>query len=307
MDAPLIGGRTLLLGQADPRRQEPRPTLRPKDTRRRGVKSLFGSGLGSTFDPTRTVARAGHQRFNTGIALIDAAGRAGEAGDRDLHIELLWLVAVRTMWTDPGEAMRRVLADAARRLGNAQAEDPRVVAIYAYADPFGHAPEVVVRLRAALASGGHDPEPARHFGAAAFIVGAFDLAQSFWRIAVDGLRSDGRLGYLPRALTVYGTVAARHANWDVALPAADEGRRLALEFADPMWEAGSETVASTIAGMRGDNESAVAAAEKAEQYGLTAGVHWTVALAQAGRSLAALAMGRHEEAYESSEAPLRPG
>ena len=81
---------------------------------------------------------------------------------------------------------------------------------------------------------------------------------------------------------MYGTVAARHANWDVALPAADEGRRLALELADPMWEAGSETVASTIAGMRGDTESAVAAAEKAEQYGLTAGVHWTVALAQAG-------------------------
>jgi len=78
---PLIGGRTLLLGQADPRRQEPRPTLRPKDTRRRGVKSLFGSGLGSTFDPTRTVARAGHQRFNTGIALglrgpADAIGKA---------------------------------------------------------------------------------------------------------------------------------------------------------------------------------------------------------------------------------------
>ena len=70
---PLIGGRTLLLGQADPRRQEPRPTLRPKDTRRRAVKSLFGSGLGSTFDPTRTVARAGHQRFNTGIALAWSA------------------------------------------------------------------------------------------------------------------------------------------------------------------------------------------------------------------------------------------
>jgi DNA-binding CsgD family transcriptional regulator len=240
------------------------------------------------------------------IALVHAAERAGEAGDRDLHIELLWLVAVRTMWTDPGESMRRVLGDAARRLGNAQAEDPRVVAIYAYADPFGHAPEVVVRLRAALAYGGHDPEPARHFGAAAFIVGAFDLAVSFWQIAVDGLRSEGRLGHLPRALTVYGTVAARHANWDVALPAADEGRRLALEFAEPMWEAGAETVASTIAGMRGDNQTAAAAAEKAERYGLIAGVHWTVALAQAGRSLAALGIGRHEDAYESARRLFDP-
>jgi hypothetical protein len=38
-----------------------------------------------------------------------------------------------------------------------------------------------------------------------------------------------------------------------------------------MWEAGAETVASTIAGMRGDIATAVAAAEKAEQYGVTAG------------------------------------
>ena len=233
-------------------------------------------------------------------ALIEAAERAGEAGDIDLQIELLWLVAVRTIWTDPGDGVRRLLREAAQRLGNAQAEDPRVVAIYAYADPLGHAPEVVVRLRAALAAGGHDPEPARHFGAAAFIVGAFDLAVSFWRIALDGLRSEGRLGYLPRALTLLGTVAVRHARWDVALPAADEGRRLAIELGDSMWEAGAETVASTVAGMRGDHEIAVASAEKAEQYGLTAGVHWTVAMAQAGRSLDALGMGRHEEAYESA-------
>ena len=73
-----------------------------------------------------------------------------------------------------------------------------------------------------------------------------------------------------------------------------------------MWEAGAETVACTIAGMRGDIETAVAAAEKAEQFGLTAGVHWTVALAQAGRSLAALAMGRHEEAYESARRLFDP-
>jgi DNA-binding CsgD family transcriptional regulator len=239
-------------------------------------------------------------------ALIQAAEHAGQAGDRDLHIELLWHVAVRFIWTDPGEAVRRMLRDASLRLGDARSDDPRVVAIYAYADPRGHAPEVVVRLREALAAGSHDPEPARHFGAAAFIVGAFDLALPFWRTAIDGLRSEGRLGYLPRALTILGTVAARHANWDVALPAADEGRRLGLELGEPMWEAGAATVVSAIAGMRGDHESAAAAAEMAERYGLTAGVHWTVAMAQAGRSLAALGTGRHEEAYNSARRLFDP-
>jgi hypothetical protein len=73
-----------------------------------------------------------------------------------------------------------------------------------------------------------------------------------------------------------------------------------------MWEAETETVGSTIAGMRGGIATAVAAAEKAEQYGVTAGVHWAVALAQPGRSLAALAMGRHEEAYASARRVFDP-
>ena len=80
-------------------------------------------------------------------ALIDAAEQAGDAGDRDLHIDLVWLVAVRAMWTDPGPAIRALVIEAAARLGDARADDPRIVAIHAYADPLGHAPEVVARLQ----------------------------------------------------------------------------------------------------------------------------------------------------------------
>lgn len=233
-------------------------------------------------------------------ALIDAAERAGAAGDRDLHIDLLWLVAVRAMWTDPGPAVRPLIVAAAARLGDARAEDPRIVAVYAYADPLGHAPDVAARLQDELARGGRDPEAARHLGAAGFIVGAFDLALHFLRTAVEGLREEGRLGHVPRGLMLYGTVAARLADWDTAIPAADEGRRLAIEFGEPMWEAGAETVAATIAGMRGDTEAADAAAARAERQGLAAGTHTTVALAQVGRVLAALGTGRHDDAYASA-------
>ena len=58
-------GRTLLSGQADPRRQEPRPTLRPEDTLA-GVRSHSEPDLGSAFDPTRTVARAGNHDSTPG-------------------------------------------------------------------------------------------------------------------------------------------------------------------------------------------------------------------------------------------------
>ena len=42
---------------------------------------------------------------------------------------------------------------AARRLGDADDDDPRVFAIHAYADPWGHADGVLLRLRRAAALG----------------------------------------------------------------------------------------------------------------------------------------------------------
>ena len=80
--------------------------------------------------------------------LTAVAEEAGQAGDHELHVDLLWLVASRSWWVDPGPAARRVLIEAAHRLGGADAADPRVFAIHAYADPYGHAPGVLARLRA---------------------------------------------------------------------------------------------------------------------------------------------------------------
>jgi DNA-binding CsgD family transcriptional regulator len=239
-------------------------------------------------------------------ALIAAAESAGEAGDRDLHIDLLWLVALRAWWADPGPAARRLLVEAASRLGDADAPDPRVFALYAYADPVGHAPAVLARLKAEAANRGHDTELARHLGPAALVVGAFDIGMSFLSTAVDGLRAEGRLGHLPRMLALYGTVAARLGDWDVAIPAAEEARRLATEFGEPMWVSAADTVVATIAGMRGDEETAERAAASAERIGLPAAANVTVALAQFGRVLAALGAGRHADAYETAERLFDP-
>src|SRR3954454_2725972 len=162
------------------------------------------------------------QRFKS---LISAAEHAGAAGDHDLHVNLLWLVASRAWWVDPGPEVRRALIDAAHRLGDATAEDPRVFAIHAYADPLGHAAGVLARLTSAAAATRPDTEAARFFGPAALVVGAFDLGNDFLVAAVDGLRTEGRLGHLPRLLTLQAGMAARLGDWDVALAAAEEARR----------------------------------------------------------------------------------
>src|SRR3954469_1600074 len=72
-------------------------------------------------------------------SLVATAEQAGAAGDHDQHVDLLWLLASRAWWVDPGPETRRMLIDASRRLGDADAEDPRAFAVHAYADPLGHA------------------------------------------------------------------------------------------------------------------------------------------------------------------------
>jgi DNA-binding CsgD family transcriptional regulator len=239
--------------------------------------------------------------------LIAAADQAGAAGDHDLHVDLLWLVASRAWWVDPGPEVRGALIDASRRLGDANAEDPRVFAVHAYADPLGHAAGVLARLERAAGDEPLGSDAARFFGPAALVVGAFDLGNDFLAAAVDGLRAEGRLGHLPRLLTLYASMAARLGDWEVALTAADEARRLAEEFAEPQWAAAADTAISLVAAMRGDERTAEGMATRAELVAEPAGVSITMAFAQFGRVLAALATGRHGDAFASADRLFEPG
>ena len=191
-------------------------------------------------------------------------------------------------------------------MGGADAEDPRVFAVHAYADPSGHAPGVLSRLSREAAAERIDPDAARFFGPAALVVGAFDLGNDFLAAAVDGLRNAGRLGHLPRLLSLYSCTAARRGDWEVAMTAGEEGRRLAEEFGEPQWAAAADTAISLVAAMRGDEQTAERLAARAETIAEPAGANITMAFAQFGKVLAALATGRYAEAYEYAERLFDP-
>jgi hypothetical protein len=89
-------------------------------------------------------------------------------------------------------------------------------------------------------------------------------------------------------LTLRGRMAAQVANWGVAIPAAEEARRLATELREPHWVAAADAVDSVIAAIRGDHDAAERAAARAESMALPAGAKLTVAFAQFGRIFAAL-------------------
>jgi Bacterial regulatory proteins, luxR family len=226
------------------------------------------------------------------------AARVGELPEQTRL--LLWLAVSRAWWTDPGPAARRILVDATRRLGGVDHPDPRVFACYACADPVAHAAEALPRLQDLAATRTLDTESKRHLGPAALTLGAFDVAAELLASAADGARTEGRLGQLPRMLVLHGIVAAFLGNWDDAVAAGEEARRLATEFGAPLWIAGGETVLSIVAGMRGDAAEAERGAARAEQLGLAAGGKVTVALAQFGRVLSALGESRHEDAYATA-------
>ena len=165
---------------------------------------------------------------------------------------------------------------------------------------------VLARLKRAAAAERLDADAARFFGPAALVVGAFDLGNDFLAAAVDGLRTEGRLGPLPLLLVLHACMAARIGDWDVALTAADEARRLAEEFADPQAAAAADTAFSLVAAMRGDEQTAELMAARAELVAEPVGANITMAFAQFGKVLAALASGRHDDAYASAERLFDP-
>jgi DNA-binding CsgD family transcriptional regulator len=241
------------------------------------------------------------------MSLIGIAEQAGAAGDHDLHADLLWLVAQRAWWVDPGAEVRQSLVRASRRLGDPSAQDPRVVAVHAYADPFGQSAALLDRLESAVRGEQLDPDAARFFGPAALVVGAFDIGNDFLAAAIDGLRAQGRLGLMPRLLMLHACVAARIGDWETAITAADEARRLAEEFADPQVAAPANTAYSLVAAMRGDEETAEVMAARAEAVAEPVGANITMAFAQFGKVLAALAGGRHADAFASANRLFEPG
>jgi ATP/maltotriose-dependent transcriptional regulator MalT len=142
-----------------------------------------------------------------------------------------------------------------------------------------------------------DPEAMHLLGAAALLVGAFDLAAGFLAASAEGLRAQGRLGHLARVLFLWATAAVHLADLDAAIPTADEARRLALETGEPLWAAGALAVQAMLAALHGEFEVAEALAAEAERLSRPIGASFVLAAIQLARGLAALGNGRHEEAY----------
>lgn len=226
-------------------------------------------------------------------------------GETAAAVRILWSAAMRCFWTEPGGAARKALLDVADRLPIPD-DDPRVVAVTAYVAPFERGDVVLANLRKLAGATGADPEVDRYLGSAALQVGAFDLAARFSAAAAPGLRAQGRLGLLPRALAVQAWSRVRLGDLAAAVPVAAEAARFARETGQPFMYGLATAVQAEIAALRGDHKQAKALSAEAERAGLAAGARPVLATVQLARGLTALSEGRFDDAFADLRRLLDP-
>nr|WP_281366646.1 LuxR family transcriptional regulator [Nocardioides thalensis] len=227
--------------------------------------------------------------------LASAEGTA--PADIDLALDLLWLVASRSWWADPGRSARTRTLEVIDRVAT-DPDDPRVLCGLGYADADARGGAVVDRLRHARPAGHTDPRTAWMLGTAAVVTGAWDLARGHLHASIQMLREQGRLGQLPRLLVLNSMVAARMADWDVAEPEAAEARALGAETGQATWVGAADSVIALASAMRGEHAEALAAADRADEAVAELGTIFVRSSTSLARGLAASAAGDHEGAFD---------
>jgi len=208
----------------------------------------------------------------------------------------LLTAAIACWWGRARKETRDLVVTTAKGLSLATG-DPQLLPILAYADPAGEAAAVTAgidRIRPYQL----DPEELFHIGRSTIAVWQFDQGLPFLTAAVEGLRARGRARLLAQALACQSWAAFHLARETLAVEAADEGARLARDTGQPVWATNAELAKASLAGERGDLDTANALAERAEAELLPNGPHTMLALVQFARGRGACAHQMYSDGYE---------
>ncbi|MEU1513337.1 AAA family ATPase [Streptomyces sp. NPDC005811] len=238
-------------------------------------------------------------RDGTDAFTLAALAEEVAAGDPGLALRILWTAARRCFWVEAGDDASRYVADLALRLPSD--DEPQILAILAYTAPVERGAHVIARLRHWAASPGRDAVTDRLLGTAAVLVGAFDLAASFSAASLSGLRAQGRLVRLARALAARAWSAALLCDLTVAVASAEEAGRLSQETGQPLMHGITRSTQALIAALRGEPDEARARAE--ESIALIAGMGARPVLATARMALAQVAAAH--ESFDEALGQLR--
>jgi DNA-binding CsgD family transcriptional regulator len=230
--------------------------------------------------------------------LCRMAGQAQAAADIDLALNLLLGAALRCWWSDTGPEARKCVVTALEKT-DGPTDDPRYLAVLAVADPLRQGTRVIERLHAVVLERVTDAAGLWLLGMAAHAVGEPERAADSLARAESHLRDDGRLGLLSQVLILQVLDNVELGDWGKAESALLEGRHLALDTGQPIWNIGTQTLTAIMAGLRGDNGLAQSVAAAAEHAANGRRLNDLLSCVQLARGIGLTTAGEYGAAYEA--------
>ena len=232
------------------------------------------------------------------FALCDATLKAIDAGDSALALNLLLAAGLRCWWADTGPAARARVCEVARLVDCAPG-DPRLAAVLSISDPLGECLTVTENLAAVRLESVTDPASLWMLGMAAAAIADPVRSVDFLGRAETVLRQQGRLGLLSQVLTMSVIDSMEIGDWEHAWAASEEGRRLAVDTGQAIWDAGSQALYAMLLALRGDHGQAQSIAAEVERSAAGKRLSNLLALGQLARGFAQLSAGQHADAYHA--------
>ncbi|MDA0184989.1 AAA family ATPase, partial [Solirubrobacter phytolaccae] len=222
-------------------------------------------------------------------AHLDRVDALIAAGDAARASQALLSTAFRAWWSDVPEPLRERMVGAARALPSGR-PDVIVAMVLALVAPAAHGREICQTLKRI------DPDavPAdllRLFAVISTIIGTFDRGVDVGDRALDRLRGRGRYGLLATALVGRAWAGVFAGAWGASLALAQEAEVVSRETDQPLWVVAACSAQAALAGVRGDLETALALADRADAALPPGAADGMRSMAEVARGLARLTAG----------------
>jgi DNA-binding CsgD family transcriptional regulator len=227
---------------------------------------------------------------------VEIAEEMAVGGDSEAALRSLLPIAHRAWWTQTRTRTRGYLVEAAESVAR-PGDDALRLAVIALADPEATSRKVLEQLSALSPGDVNDPLTAMNFGNAAEKSGDFVTGRRFLSRAVDGLRTQGRLGPLNRALSHYAWASGHTGDWEGAAAAGAEVARLAEDTNQPEYGLTGALLVAWATAHRGNQMDIDAMVSGPEATILAAGGGPLIAPAHLARGADAIGDGRYADAF----------
>jgi DNA-binding NarL/FixJ family response regulator len=185
------------------------------------------------------------------------------------------------------------------RLVDCAPNDARLTAVLAVGDPLAECEAVTQILASVPLESVADPASLWLLGVSVSATGDPVRSVDFLGRAETMLRQQGRLGLLSQVLGVSVIDTLEIGDWERAAAASEEGRRLAADTEQAIWDASSVALYAMIVALRGDPDKALELAVEVEQSAAGKRLSNMFALVQLARGFAYLSAGNYADAYRA--------